>query len=138
MLNIPVLVRSPKSSSIGPGQYLDGRPLLNTGCCRHFVAGVVDNVMTKTWRHPSLNFFLLFLSFFPSSNSLLGKKYHAFLEERRRAKKRMTSFWWLFPSKRSLLSTSYSVLPSLLHLFNQLPPSPPGPAPPFSFLPSFM
>ena len=36
MLNIPVLVRTPQSSSIGPGQYLDGRPLGNTGCCRLF------------------------------------------------------------------------------------------------------
>ena len=33
MLNAPVLVRSPKLSSIEPRQYLDGRPPGNTGCC---------------------------------------------------------------------------------------------------------
>ena len=37
MLNTPVLVRSPKLSNIGPGQYLDGRPLGNTRCCSLFV-----------------------------------------------------------------------------------------------------
>ena len=36
MLNTPVLVRSPKLSSIEPRQYLDGRPPGNTGCCWHF------------------------------------------------------------------------------------------------------
>ena len=36
-LNIPVLVRSLKSSNVGPGQYLDGRPPGNTGCCWLFV-----------------------------------------------------------------------------------------------------
>ena len=35
-LNTPVLVRSPKLSNVGPGQYLDGRPPGNTGCCRLF------------------------------------------------------------------------------------------------------
>ena len=35
MLNAPVLVRSPKLSSIEPRQYLDGRPPGNTGCCWH-------------------------------------------------------------------------------------------------------
>ena len=39
MLNIPVLVRSQKSSSIGPGQYLDGGPLGNTGCCGFLLGG---------------------------------------------------------------------------------------------------
>ena len=34
MLNIPVLVWSLKSSNIEPGQYLDGWPPGNTGCCR--------------------------------------------------------------------------------------------------------
>ena len=33
MLNAPVLVRSPKLSSIEPRQYLDGWPPGNTGCC---------------------------------------------------------------------------------------------------------
>ena len=33
-LNTPVLVRSPKLSNIGPGQYLDGRLPGNTGCHR--------------------------------------------------------------------------------------------------------
>ena len=31
-LNTPVLVRSPKLSNVGPGQYLDGRLPGNTGC----------------------------------------------------------------------------------------------------------
>ena len=33
-LNTPVLVLSPKLSNVGPGQYLDGRLLGNTGCRR--------------------------------------------------------------------------------------------------------
>ena len=33
-LNTPVLVRSPKLSNVGPGQYLDGRLPGNTGCRR--------------------------------------------------------------------------------------------------------
>jgi hypothetical protein len=33
-MSIPVLVRSPKSSMVGPGQYLDGWPPGNTWCCR--------------------------------------------------------------------------------------------------------
>ena len=35
-LNIPVLVRSLKSSSVESSQYLDGWPPGNTGCCWHF------------------------------------------------------------------------------------------------------
>ena len=35
-LKTPVLVRSPKLSNVEPGQYLDGWPPGNTGCCRHF------------------------------------------------------------------------------------------------------
>ena len=34
-LKAPVLVRSPKLSNVGPGQYLDGWPPGNTGCSRH-------------------------------------------------------------------------------------------------------
>ena len=34
--NVPVLVRSPKSSPVGRGEYLAGRPLGNTPCCRLF------------------------------------------------------------------------------------------------------
>ena len=34
-LNTPVLVRSPKLSMVGPGQYLDGWPPGNTWCRRH-------------------------------------------------------------------------------------------------------
>ena len=34
MLYLPDLVRSPRSYSVGPGQYWDDRPLWNTGCCR--------------------------------------------------------------------------------------------------------
>ena len=56
-----------------------------------------------------------------------------FLEERQGAKKTTTRFWWLFPSKRSLLSTSNSVLPSLLHLFNKLPSPSPRPGSSFFF-----
>ena len=37
MLNAPVLVRSPKLSSIEPRQYLDGWPPGNTGCCWHSI-----------------------------------------------------------------------------------------------------
>ena len=33
-MNTPVLVRSPKLSMVGPGQYLDGSPPGNTWCCR--------------------------------------------------------------------------------------------------------
>ena len=33
-LNAPVLVRSPKLSSVGPAQYLDGWPPGNSRCCR--------------------------------------------------------------------------------------------------------
>ena len=36
-LKTPVLVRSPKLSNVEPGQYLDGWPPGNTGCCRHFI-----------------------------------------------------------------------------------------------------
>ncbi len=36
MLKTPVLVRSPQLSNVEPGQYLDGWPPGNTGCCRHF------------------------------------------------------------------------------------------------------
>ena len=35
-LKTPVLVRSPKLSNVGPGQYLDGWPPGNTGCSRLF------------------------------------------------------------------------------------------------------
>ena len=35
-LKTPVLVRSPQLSNVEPGQYLDGWPPGNTGCCRHF------------------------------------------------------------------------------------------------------
>ena len=48
-LNTSVLVRSPKLSSVGRGQYLDGGPLGNTACC---------------W-HPNNNNFLLFFIIFP-------------------------------------------------------------------------
>ena len=33
-MNTPVLVWSPKLSTVGPGQYLDGWPPGNTWCCR--------------------------------------------------------------------------------------------------------
>ena len=36
-LNTPVLVRSPKLSSVGPAQYLDGWPPRNSRCCRLFL-----------------------------------------------------------------------------------------------------
>ena len=53
-LNIPVLVRPPKSSSVGPGQYLDWRQLGNTGCCRLFAK----------WKYVSRFFHLPFTHFF--------------------------------------------------------------------------
>ena len=55
MLNIPVLVRSQKSSSIGPGQYLDGKSLGNTGCCRLFFWG--GAFIYRNTNSISLNFY---------------------------------------------------------------------------------
>lgn len=43
----------------------------------------------------------------------------------------MTSFRWLFPSKRSSSSSSYPTIPSLLHVCNKLPPPSPRPGPSF-------
>ena len=56
MLNAPVLVRSPKLSSIEPRQYLDGWPPGNTGCCWHinfffsiFYAQFLTRKVVLTW-----------------------------------------------------------------------------------------
>ena len=49
MLNTPVLVRSPKLSNIGPGQYLDGRPHGNTRCCSLFRDSKKINKIGKNW-----------------------------------------------------------------------------------------
>ncbi len=43
--NTPVLVRSPKLSSVAPGQYLDGRPPGNPGCrSRPFILLLIPKV----------------------------------------------------------------------------------------------
>ena len=47
MLNTPVLVRSLKSSNIGPGEYLDGRPLGNTRCCWLFFGPLIQNSLSS-------------------------------------------------------------------------------------------
>ena len=44
-LNTPVLVRSPKLRNVGLGQYLNGRPSGNTGCCRLLILRFVYKVM---------------------------------------------------------------------------------------------
>ena len=41
-LNTPVLVWSPKVSSVGPAQYLDGWSPGNSRCCRHFFFYLFD------------------------------------------------------------------------------------------------
>ena len=71
MLNAPVLVRSPKLSSIEPRQYLDGWPPGNTGCCWHinfFFSTLYTEILTRKgffdvffhqwneWKNPQLNF----------------------------------------------------------------------------------
>ena len=61
-LNTPVLVRSPKLSSVEPRQYLDGWPPGNTGCCWHslfcpFYLYPFFYTMQKNWN--SISCFLL-------------------------------------------------------------------------------
>ena len=60
-LNTPVLVRTPKLSNVGPGQYLDGRPPRNTGCCRLFAfAHPLLFLLTHIFHFPNI-FNLIFL-----------------------------------------------------------------------------
>ena len=62
-LNTPVLVRSPKLSNVGPGQYLDGRLLGNTGCrrllfwlkCRYEELTNIKTTVIIVYGHTTLN-----------------------------------------------------------------------------------
>ena len=60
--NVPVLVRSPKSSPVRRGEYLAGRPLGNTPCCRLFGHLFWSN-FTFPRQPVVLVFFLLLFSF---------------------------------------------------------------------------
>ena len=51
-LNAPVLVRSPKLSSVGPAQYLDGWPPGNSRCCRLLLVFVFEKGKRLWWDHP--------------------------------------------------------------------------------------
>lgn len=58
---ILVLVRSPKSSDVGRGQYLDGWPLGNTACCWHlnFLSQIqMFSQIHLSYLPPQSNFFL--------------------------------------------------------------------------------
>ena len=62
-LNTPVLVRSPKLSNVGPGQYLDGRLPGNTGCrkllfwmnCRYEEFKSIKMTVIIVYGHTTLN-----------------------------------------------------------------------------------
>ena len=62
-LNTPVLVRSPKLSNVGPGQYLDGRLPGNTGCrkllfwlnCRYEEFKSIKITVIIVYGHTTLN-----------------------------------------------------------------------------------
>ena len=55
-LNAPVLVRSPKLSSVGPAQYLDGWPPGNSRCCRLFLIFFSFRLLMLIWIFPQCRY----------------------------------------------------------------------------------